>query len=155
MESIYKTPESDLLEQTEELKFAGFWIRVAASIVDSLLIMLLTLPLLSAIYGVDYWTTSAMSSGIWDTLISYILPAVVVILFWIYKSATPGKMLFKLEVISLGDNKKISSMQAIGRYLGYFPAMIVLFLGFIWVAFDKRKQGWHDKMANTAVVKKS
>ncbi|MBL8320870.1 MAG: RDD family protein, partial [Acinetobacter sp.] len=43
--------------------------------------------------------------------------------------------------------------QSIIRYVGYFPAMMALFIGIFWVAFDKRKQGWHDKMANTVVIR--
>jgi len=43
--------------------------------------------------------------------------------------------------------------QAIGRYLAYFVSALVLGLGFIWIAFDTRKQGWHDKLAGTVVVR--
>ena len=43
--------------------------------------------------------------------------------------------------------------QSVGRYLGYFLATLPLGLGLIWVAFDKKKQGWHDKLAHTVVVK--
>ena len=39
------------------------------------------------------------------------------------------------------------------RYLGYYVSTLALFLGFLWIAFDPRKQGWHDKMANTVVVR--
>lgn len=42
----------------------------------------------------------------------------------------------------------------IGRYLGYFVSMLFLGLGCIWVAFDSRKQGWHDKLAGTVVVRR-
>ena len=45
-----------------------------------------------------------------------------------------------------------SPLQCIVRYLGYFVSALPLGLGFIWVAFDKRKQGWHDKIARTLVV---
>ncbi len=40
-----------------------------------------------------------------------------------------------------------------GRYLGYFASTIPLCLGFLWIAFDKRKQGWHDKLAGTVVIR--
>ncbi|MFW2124742.1 RDD family protein, partial [Acinetobacter ursingii] len=43
--------------------------------------------------------------------------------------------------------------QGIIRYIGYIPATLVLFIGLIWVAFDSKKQGWHDKMAKTVVVR--
>ena len=47
-----------------------------------------------------------------------------------------------------------STSQCIGRYFAYFVSTIPLFLGLIWVAFDSRKQGWHDKLAGTVVVRK-
>ena len=71
--------------------YAGFWVRTKAAVIDRLLIILLTLPLLTLIYGQVYWTGDSLVSGFWDLMLSYILPAIAVILFWIYKSATPGK----------------------------------------------------------------
>jgi uncharacterized RDD family membrane protein YckC len=39
------------------------------------------------------------------------------------------------------------------RYAGYFVALLPVGLGILWVAFDARKQGWHDKLAKTVVVR--
>ena len=138
---------------TDEFEFAGFWIRTAASIIDTLLILAIIGPLLTAIYGADYWLGESTSQGVWDLFLSYIFPAAAVIIFWIYKSATPGKMLLKLTVIDAKTGGKPSTAQFIGRYLGYYLAGIPLLLGIFWVGFDKRKQGWHDKLAGTLVVK--
>ena len=52
-----------------------------------------------------------------------------------------------------GPGAKPSTGQLIGRYFGYYVSTIPLFLGFVWVAFDPRKQGWHDKLAGTVVVR--
>lgn len=154
-ENVYQAPESELEgADAPDLRYAGFWIRTGASIVDTILLVAVTAPILMALYGATYWTDESASHGILDILISYVFPAVAVILFWFYKAATPGKMLFGLRVISMGSTRKLSIGQSIGRYCAYFPSMIVLFLGIFWVAFDKRKQGWHDKLANTAVVRK-
>lgn len=153
-DSVYQTPKSDLeTEHGETLEYAGFWVRAFASIIDTILILLVTWPLLTAIYGTSYWESEATVNGAWDVVLTYLAPAVAVIVFWIYKSATPGKMVLGLKVISLGDSEKLSVGQSIGRYLAYYLAMIPFFLGFIWVAFDPRKQGWHDKLAKTVVVK--
>ena len=155
-ENVYETPESELISEDQaEPQYAGFWIRALASIIDTILIMLVTMPALMTIYGSDYWLSEQFIQGAWDIFFSYIFPAVAVVLFWIYKSATPGKMICGLKVISLGDSEQLSAGRSIGRYLAYYPSIIVLGLGFLWVAFDKRKQGWHDKLAKTAVVKKS
>ena len=81
------------------------------------------------------------------------MPAVGVILFWLYKQATPGKMAVAARVVDARTGNPISVGQAVGRYLAYFVATLPLFLGLIWVAFDPRKQGWHDKLAGTVVIR--
>ena len=43
--------------------------------------------------------------------------------------------------------------QSIVRYVAYFASIIPFFLGFLWIAVDKKKQGWHDKIAKTVVIK--
>lgn len=153
-ENVYQTPSSNLgVGSEEERNYAGFWVRVGASIIDTILIILITAPFLYLIYGKAFWQTEGFTNGALNILISYVFPAIAVILFWLYKSATPGKMIFGLKIISLGKSTNLSVMQSIGRYLAYYPSMLIFMLGIIWVAFDKKKQGWHDKLANTAVIK--
>ena len=135
------------------LEYAGFWIRVGASLIDTLIILLITTPILLMIYGDNYWTSESLVLGGWDFIISYIFPAIAVIIFWTYKSATPGKMALKLTILDAQTGQKPTTQQFIVRYLGYFVSTIPLFLGLIWVGIDKRKQGWHDKIAGTVVVR--
>ncbi len=133
--------------------YAGFWIRVFASIIDSFLIVLITLPILYGIYGKDYFKSEGFIAGFWDLIITWILPAIAVIVFWIYKSATPGKMVAGIKIVDAATGNPPSPVQSIIRYLGYYVSVIPLMLGIIWVAFDGRKQGWHDKLAGTIVIK--
>ena len=137
----------------QEVKYAGFWIRVGASIIDSILILIIIAPLLTFIYGEEYWVSESFIQGTWDVLLNYLLPAIAIIIFWIYRSATPGKMVLGLTIVDAQTGGKPSTGQFIGRYLGYYVSMIPLFLGFIWVGIDKRKQGWHDKLAGTVVIR--
>ncbi len=136
-----------------EQKYAGFWIRTGAAIIDTILLLIIIYPVLTAIYGKDYWVSESFIQGSWAVVFNYILPAIAVILFWSYKSATPGKMATKLTIVDAKTGGKPSTGQFIGRYLGYYVAMIPLFLGIIWVGIDKRKQGWHDKLAGTVVIR--
>ena len=101
----------------------------------------------------EYFKAEMIIAGTWDFLISWVLPAVAIIMFWIYRSATPGKMVVKAKIVDAKTGDKPSTGQFIGRYFGYFVSMIPLMLGIIWVAFDKRKQGWHDKLAGTVVIR--
>ena len=91
--------------------------------------------------------------GVWDVLIGYVLPIVATIWFWLRYKATPGKMAYSLEVVDAATGNPLSLGQAITRYLAYIPSALVLGIGFIWVAFDPKKQGWHDKIAKTVVIK--
>ena len=88
-----------------------------------------------------------------DLLLNWVLPAVAVVLFWVYRQATPGKIAIGARIVDARTGGRPSTGQLIGRYFAYYVSMLPLMLGFIWVAFDARKQGWHDKLANTVVVR--
>ena len=74
--------------------------------------------------------------------------------FWSNTGQTPGKMIIGIEVISADDGGRIGVPKAIVRLFGYFIDFVVLGLGFLWIIWDRDKQGWHDKFARTYVVKK-
>ncbi len=134
-------------------EYAGFWIRVGASLIDSILLIIITVIPLSLIYGMEYWDGTQMFYGLWDALINYVIPIVLVIWFWIRFYATPGKMFLNLKVLDAKTGKGLTVMQAIGRYFAYIISAIPLLLGFLWIGFDKKKQGWHDKLAGTVVIR--
>ena len=133
--------------------YAGFWIRTGASLIDTVLMLIFVTPIITAVYGTKFWSGTIPTQDYWGMTLNYVLPAAVVIVFWVCKSATPGKLLTHLSIVDAKTGDKPSTGQFIGRYLGYYVSMLPLFLGFIWVAFDKRKQGWHDKLAGTVVIR--
>jgi uncharacterized RDD family membrane protein YckC len=69
-----------------------------------------------------------------------------------WRGQTPGKMIVGIKVLRT-DKKPLTLRDSALRYCGYLVSVISLFVGFIWVAFDKKKQGLHDKIADTCVVK--
>ena len=138
---------------SQDQEYAGFWIRVGASVIDTIIVLIIILPILTAVYGKAYWLDDSLVKGFWDFMFSYLLPAVGVVLFWVYKSATPGKMATKLTIVDAKTGNKPSTGQFVIRYLGYYVSTLPLLLGLIWVGIDKRKQGWHDKLAGTVVLK--
>ena len=139
---------------TDSVEYAGFWVRVGASLIDTVLIVCVTFPLLVAIYGWSYFDSStAFIAGFADFLLSWVAPAVAVVVFWLYKQATPGKMAVSARVVDAKTGNTLTVGQSIGRYLGYFVSAIPMGLGIIWVAFDPKKQGWHDKLAGTVVIR--
>lgn len=151
----------------ESLEYAGFWIRFWAAVIDSILVSLIVSPLVNALYrsspaGIPWMSDDPMQMinalstpfrGPLDAIISIGLPAVAIIVFWIYKSATPGKMLVGAKIVDADTGGPISTGQAIGRYLGYYVSIFTLCIGFLWIAFDARKQGFHDKLAGTVVIR--
>ena len=139
----------------ENMNYAGFWIRFAATVIDTVLVILVTFPLLWWIYGPRYFDGSmgGLIAGPADFLISWVLPSLAVILFWRHRQATPGKILLGLRVVDANTGGPLSLGQGVGRYFAYFVSTLPFGLGFLWVAFDPRKQGWHDKLAHTVVIR--
>jgi uncharacterized RDD family membrane protein YckC len=135
------------------MEYAGFWIRTGAALIDSILMLIIVFPVMTLIYGQEYWIGGSLLLGFWDFIFNYFLPAIAVILFWIYKSATPGKMALKLTIVDAKTGKKPSTGQLVGRYFAYYVSILPLLMGIIWVGIDKRKQGWHDKLAGTVVIR--
>ena len=141
-------------EDQHEVQYIGFWWRVAATIVDSILGAIIILPIAFQVYGEQYLWSEDLFQGPLDFFLQLVFPAIAVILFWIWKGATPGKMAVSAKIVDAQTGGRPSPAQCLGRYLAYFVAFLPLGLGAIWVAFDKRKQGWHDKLAGTVVIRR-
>ena len=152
------------------MEYVGFWARVAASLVDTVLSAVVLSPIISALTkdttplptdlsagSIEALTSALLASltpaGPLDALLSYGLPAAAVIAFWIARQATPGKMLIHARIVDAGTFGKPSAGRLLVRYLGYYVSLFALGLGFFWVGWDPRKQGWHDKLAGTVVVR--
>lgn len=135
------------------LGYAGFWVRFGAVLIDAALLMVITVPLIVWIYGWGYYGDGKLIAGPADFLINWVAPAIGTVLFWRIWQATPGKAMLSLRVVDADSGKRLSVGQAAVRYLCYIISMLPLCLGFIWVAFDRKKQGWHDKVARTVVVR--
>lgn len=86
--------------------------------------------------------------------VNLLLGAAYFVLFWAFMSGqTPGKMALGIKIIST-NGSPLTIGQAVLRYVGYIVSSIPGELGFIWAAFDGKRQGWHDKIAGTYVVPK-
>jgi len=158
MDNPYQTPNAELhpLQNNEALKYVGFWPRFGAYLVDTLLMMIIILPIIFLMVGnLDQLASQTEVLGVGATIVLYLLPIALILAFWIIKGTTPGKMIFKAKIVDAKTGEHPSILQFIGRYFGYFISSIPLGLGFLWIAWDKRKQGWHDKMSGTVVVNPS
>ena len=125
---------------------AGFWIRMAALFIDSIIVTAACGSSAFAYHPVIHQSGFHVDGG------TTLLPlAVYGALMWKLKGTTIGGMVCGLRVVRL-DDKAVEWETAIVRALACFLSMF-LWLGFIWIAFDAEKQAWHDKIAGTVVVR--
>lgn len=137
----------------QNLEYVGFWARLGATVIDILLQLVITLPLTYAIYGRITSPAGKMFLGFGDFMVNLALPAVLVMCLWVYFGATPGKMAMSAKVVDADTGGPLTPTQSVIRYIGYVASLIPFGVGYLWIAFDRRKQGWHDKLANTVVVR--
>lgn len=153
--------------RASDFRYAGFWIRFIASVIDTILVSILIAPLIrfffshNASVSTSVFNSNGFSSYNFESLsavsplgnlIYTLVVLIVVVSFWLYRSATPGKMLLNLKIVDAKTGAGLTPGQSIIRYLGYFVSTLFFCMGFIWAGFDPRKQAWHDKMAGTYVV---
>lgn len=132
-------------------RYVGFWARTFASIVDSIVVLFVLVPagLLLQFVGIGIGEDDPGAA-----LIVHALLAVVILAFWLTRLATPGKMILDAVIVDATTLGKPSTSRFVIRYAAYFLSAFPLGLGFLWVAFDSRKQGWHDKLARTVVIRR-
>lgn len=137
-------------------EYAGFTRRFGAFFIDSLffslVFFLLLFPFVSSgevnvLFEQDNVMIDAGFS--WGDQIFMLLVTVVM---WVKWMGTPGKLLLDCKVVDATSGEPVGWVQALTRYIAYFISLIPLGLGFFWIIWDKRKQGFHDKIAKTVVV---
>ncbi|RLA67618.1 MAG: hypothetical protein DRQ78_02440 [Epsilonproteobacteria bacterium] len=136
----------------EDFEYVGFWTRFLVMLFDVLLLSLILYPVLYLLYGNMLFEKNSEITLL-NIVINYILPFMATLVFWHYKSATPGKMIIKAKIVDATSYAKPSTKQFIIRNIGYLISALPLGLGYFWIAWDKKKQGWHDKLAHTVVIK--
>jgi uncharacterized RDD family membrane protein YckC len=138
-------------------EYVGFWARVGATLIDTVWMLPLVVVWLVAVSGgwrklsVERLLEWAQSST--EQLLLFAVLALVVVPLWIRRGGTFGKQLIGAQIVDAVTLQPPSPRQLAVRYAGYLLATLPLCLGFAWVAIDPRKQGWHDKLANTVVVR--
>ena len=132
--------------------YGGFWIRLVAYIIDAIILGGVG-AILGTIFGLSLMSTDIEHYDPTINIISFVIG-------WLYfalfesseRGATPGKMVMGLRVVT-GDGKRLSFLNATGRYFAKIVSAIILGIGFIMIGFTQYKRGLHDMMANTLVIK--
>lgn len=113
-------------------EYAGFWIRLVAAIIDGAILAVAT-----------FFTRGFGTILVW-------------LYFWLFTGLTGqtlGKMVVGVKVVDAKGDRPTIGIAALREILGKTLSVIALFIGLLWIAWDDKKQGWHDKIAGTYVVK--
>jgi uncharacterized RDD family membrane protein YckC len=125
-------------------------VRAAAFLIDWLIAIVIAVPLMVVGVGLRHVSLDPAEHS-WD-LLAFVAVAAVVIGFWRYCGATPGKIAVAVKIVDAATGQPPSTARLVLRFLAYFVSAAPLYLGFLWIAIDRRKQGWHDKIARTIVI---
>lgn len=141
-------------------RYAGFVTRLVAFVVDRAIVSIIVLfTLLSIRYALSAFEINRIFGfqSIPPNVAAIFAASILVILtvsydlgFWMLAGQTPGKYLMGLRIV-LTDGEALHLGNAIRREIGYIISAI-LFIGFLWILLDNRRQGFHDKLAGTFVV---
>ncbi|MCS7338537.1 MAG: RDD family protein, partial [Verrucomicrobiae bacterium] len=127
------TPPQMIVPEALQYPRAGFWARLGAAFLDVVLV------------GVISGIAGAGAFG-WLIALAYFTG------MWTWRGTTVGGVLLNLKVVRL-DGRPVTFAVAFVRALAAAFSVIVFFLGFLWIAWDREKQAWHDKIVGTVVVR--
>ena len=171
--SVYSPPQAPMQYAAPQYQgpqptYAGFWIRLVARLLDGLILGIPFGIVFLVVAGAVGLFASNTSNSSQDTqnaaaaafggvfILLYLLVLVVQIGYWIYfwgsSGQTLGMRLLHLKVVDANTGGPIGYARATVRFLMSIVNSWACYIGWIWVAFDPRKQGWHDKVANSVVL---
>jgi uncharacterized RDD family membrane protein YckC len=153
---------------SQRVRPAGFISRFIAFSIDVVIISLTTalavflVNEIIAFFRIDVLITRWLGNIADTTTIEFVLRVLVILLnqiytilyfavFWSLIGYTPGKYVVKLRVVRV-DGLRLGFWRSVLRAVCYYLSALLLFLGFVWIIFDKNRQGLHDKIANTVVI---
>jgi uncharacterized RDD family membrane protein YckC len=149
-----------------EDSYGGFWRRAMAFSIDkiilfftSLFILFIGMLALSISFLSHYrdMLPERFEEMTMTFVFIYLLMTIFISMFYFTyfhgaAGQTPGKMIFGLKVVQ-STGEQMTFGLAFLRWVGYIISAVVFYLGFAWIAFDAKKQGWHDKIAGTVVIR--
>jgi len=144
IKTINNTKGGNKMVDMRNPQYSGFWIRVVAAIIDTIII---GVP--ASIIG---WVLSFATGIVSMTYVAQLGSVVLIVYLDGIKGGTPGKLILGMRIVNEQGNY-IGIPMAILRYVGKILSGIILGIGFIMIAFTQKKQGLHDMIAKTFVVK--
>lgn len=149
-------PQAAVAGPAPGLAYAGFWWRVLASFIDSIILLAIFVigtRLFVTRYVNDVGDTLAWT-GTWWWVVAGLIDLLYYPVSWVAFGETPGHLVLRMEVRRVEDGQRIGAGRAVIRYLGWLISSFLLGIPFLIAGFDARKQALHDRMASTVVVRK-
>lgn len=144
------------------MRYAGFWIRVTAEVIDSTILAIASVVIELMIFGVAFWVIAdpedlqQLGNPVFTQLLNLVVYSVISIPYytwWHYRNGTtPGKVKLKIHVVNAKDHGKITFQQALVRTLAYALSYIPLGAGFIMAGIHPEKRALHDLLAGTVSI---
>lgn len=143
--------------ESKNITVVGFGPRLLAALIDGSMVGFLSF-MLALVIGVVAMFTNMISTGQDSsalemlTIFSLLIFSIIYYVgFWANDGQTMGNIVTGLKVVRT-DGSQLSIGRALLRYVGYLISAALFSIGFFWAAFDSKRQGWHDKLADTLVV---
>jgi len=139
--------------------YAGFWRRMTADVVDNL-VLFPVMSMLAPTQWPRHLTMPAITQALVSSaaahperqLLGMAFGIVYSVVFWVRYLGTPGKLLCHCHLVDAHTLGPLTIRQSLLRNLGYLVSWGTLGLGFLWIAWDEHKQGFHDKIAGSVVL---
>lgn len=153
----------DIEHTSPRMIYSGFWIRVAASLIDSFVMYIANAMVMAGIFLLPFGNSNSflerMSNPSSMMAMMGLIYTAMIVINWLYYAlmessknrATLGKMAVGIAVVN-EKGERISFLKATGRYFAKILSGLLLGIGFIMAAFDQRKQSLHDRLAKTVVI---
>lgn len=131
------------------VEYMGFWIRVAAALIDLILTGIIT-----GLVGLVLRSLLGFGGDTASNLVGIIVGWTYHVAFITAKGQTIGKMIVGVQVVNRNGSIPGFGAVLLREIVGKFLSAIALLLGYLWVGWDKEKRGWHDHIGGTYVVRK-
>ena len=142
-------------ESNEATRFGGFWIRVGAYFID-LVVLIIPVLLISFLFR----SVNPVADEMEQAIVEFMDSMLSLVVWWVYFAvlhsskwqASVGKKAVGLKVVDENGNR-ISFGRATGRHFADYLSMLIFCIGYMMVGWTKKKQGLHDMIAGTYVIR--
>ncbi len=140
-----------------KMSLAGAWRRIGCALLDGTIVIVGLLMLSYALFLTgalasprDLFAALLADAVAFGSLLGAL--ALAGTACWTWMRGTPGQLIMGCRVVDARSGRRLPASRAALRCGGLAVSLLAAGLGLLWIAWDRRRQGWHDKMAGSLVV---